>query len=89
MGHSAGALVALLAATQAPQYFSKVVLLAASPHHLNEPGYYGGFEREDMLALLAEMHANYRAWANTFATMIIGQHYAPALSSELVESSAG
>ncbi|RZK88050.1 MAG: alpha/beta hydrolase, partial [Hymenobacter sp.] len=49
VGHSAGAMIGLLAAVQAPQHFAKAVLLAASPCYVNEPGYYGGFERADVL----------------------------------------
>lgn len=84
VGHSAGAIVALLAAILAPECIGKLVLLAVSPHYLNEPDYYGGFERADLLAILAEMHANYARWASTFATMLLGQHQASALSHELV-----
>jgi sigma-B regulation protein RsbQ len=85
IGHSAGAIISILAAIRAPQCFSKAILIAASPHYLNEPDYYGGFERSDLLALLAEMNKNYQQWANTFSTMMIGQYYAPALSSELID----
>jgi sigma-B regulation protein RsbQ len=85
VGHSAGAMVALLAAILAPEYIAKTVLLAASPHYLNEPDYYGGFERADLEQVLAEMHADYARWASTFATMLLGQYHAPVLSHELVE----
>lgn len=85
VGHSAGATIALLAAQQAPDCIARLVLLAMSPHYLNEPGYYGGFEQADLEAVLAEMRTNYPAWAATFSTMIIGQHHAPTLSHELVE----
>ncbi len=85
VGHSVGATIALLAAVQVPTYFSKVVLLAASPRHLNAPGYYGGFELSDMQEVLAGMEVNYQAWANTFATMLIGQYQAPELSYALIE----
>jgi sigma-B regulation protein RsbQ len=84
VGHSAGATIALLAAIQAPAHATRVVLLNMSPHFLNEPGYYGGFERADLEQVLAAMHANYVQWASTFATMLVGQHAAPALSQELV-----
>jgi sigma-B regulation protein RsbQ len=83
IGHSVGAMIALLAAIQAPQYFAKAVLIAASPCYLNEPGYYGGFERADMLDLLAEMRGNYESWANTFATLLIGQDQPASLGYEL------
>ena len=84
VGHSAGATIALLAAIQAPAFVTKLVLLNSSPHFLNEPGYYGGFERADLVQLLAQMQPNYVQWASTFATMLVGQHAAPALSQELV-----
>ncbi|RZK35190.1 MAG: alpha/beta hydrolase [Hymenobacter sp.] len=48
VGHSVGASIAMLAAIQAPTHFSKVVLLTPSPCYINEPGYYGGFERENL-----------------------------------------
>jgi sigma-B regulation protein RsbQ len=85
VGHSAGALVAMLAAGQAPAHFAKVVLLAATPRCLNAPGYYGGFEERDVEEILTEMSNNYVAWVNTFSTMIIGQHQAPELSYDLIE----
>jgi sigma-B regulation protein RsbQ len=88
VGHSAGATIAMLAAIQAPAYIARAVLLNTSPRFLNEPGYYGGFERPDLEQVLAEMHANYVRWASTFATMLIGQHDAPALSHELVDCAA-
>lgn len=84
IGHSIGAMIGLLAAIQAPQHFSKIVLMAASPHYLNEPGYYGGFERADMLDLLAEMDRNYLNWATTFATILMGQDQPASLGYELV-----
>jgi sigma-B regulation protein RsbQ len=73
----------MLAAIEAPQYFAKAVLVAATPCYLNEPGYYGGFERADLLALLAEMQGNYETWANMFATLLIGQDQPTALGYEL------
>lgn len=85
VGHSAGALIAMLAAIAAPELFAKTVLLAASPRYLNAPGYYGGFEEPELRNMLRELDANYQAWANTFATMMISQAHAPALSHELLE----
>lgn len=85
VGHSAGALVALLAAIQAPELLAKLVLLAFTPRCLNAPDYYGGFEPRDIAAMLHEMASSYPRWAATFATMMIGQFDAPALSHELVE----
>ena len=83
VGHSVGAMIGLLAAVQAPQHFSKAVLIAASPCYVNEPGYYGGFEQQDLLDLLAEMDRNYQSWATTFATLLIGTEQQSSLGYEL------
>jgi len=48
VGHSVGAIISLLAASVAPEHFGQVVLLTPSPCYSNEPGYYGGFERENL-----------------------------------------
>lgn len=85
VGHSAGALVAMLAAIQAPEVIAKTVLLAASPRYLNTLDYYGGFAEKDLSDMLVEMGANYQAWAYTFATMMIGHYHASELSHELLE----
>jgi sigma-B regulation protein RsbQ len=83
VGHSLGAMVGLLAAVQAPQHFAKAALLTASPYYLNEPGYYGGFERRDMLALLADMEHDYQHWATSFATLMLGPDQPAPLGYEL------
>lgn len=83
VGHSEGATVALLAVIQAPQYFTKAVLIAASPCHLNRPGYYGGFEEADMLEMLASINTDYRHWATSFALMLMGQDHHASLGYEL------
>lgn len=83
VGHSLGATIALLAAIRAPRYFAKAILVAASPCYLNEPGYYGGFERADLLALVAEMDKDYRTWANLFALLMMGSEAHTSLGHEL------
>jgi hypothetical protein len=37
-------MVALLVANKVPDYFARVILMAATLCHLNLSGYYGGFE---------------------------------------------
>jgi sigma-B regulation protein RsbQ len=83
VGHSSGAMIGLLAAVQAPEHFAKAVLLAASPCYVNEPGYYGGFERADVLEVLASMESNYYSWASQFASLLIGPGYASSVGEEL------
>lgn len=83
IGHSEGAMVALLAANRAPEYFARAVLMAATPCHLNLPGYYGGFEVADVLELLAAMAPNYHSWATTLAFMLMGEGQPARLGHEL------
>jgi sigma-B regulation protein RsbQ len=83
VGHSEGALVVLLATIAAPHYFAQAVLLAVSPFHLNQPGYYGGFDEADLRELLAAASANYWHWATTLAFLLMGEGQAAALGHEL------
>jgi sigma-B regulation protein RsbQ len=83
IGHSEGAMVALLAANRAPEHFARVVLIAATPCHLNLPGYYGGFETTDVLELLASMAPNYQSWATALAFMLMGEGQPARLGHEL------
>jgi sigma-B regulation protein RsbQ len=83
VGHSVGATIAMLAASQAPQYFTSVVLLAPSPYYLNEPTYYGGFERADMLHVLATMEVDYQGWTTAFADLLLGPTNASSMGEEL------
>ncbi|TGD78755.1 alpha/beta fold hydrolase [Hymenobacter wooponensis] len=83
VGHSIGATIAMLAAIQEPSYFSKIIMLAPSPCYTNEPGYHGGFDREDILQLLQLMDADYTSWANMFATILMGARNESSLGEEL------
>ncbi|TGE10538.1 alpha/beta fold hydrolase [Hymenobacter fodinae] len=83
VGHSIGATIAMLAAIQEPAYFAKCIMLAPSPCYTNEPGYHGGFEREDVHQLLQLMDADYSSWANMFATILMGARNESSLGEEL------
>src|SRR3954470_23167172 len=52
VGHSVSSVVGLLASLQAPQRFSRQVLIGPSPCYLNEGDYKGGFERAEIEGLL-------------------------------------
>jgi sigma-B regulation protein RsbQ len=83
VGHSVGSTIAMLAAVQEPSYFSKIIMLAPSPCYTNEPGYHGGFDREDVLQLLQLMDADYAGWANMFAAILMGSRNEASLGEEL------
>lgn len=82
LGHSVGATIALLAASQAPAYFAKVVLLTPSPCYLNEPGYYGGYERAELEQLLTLMQTDDQGWATLLVDLMLGPLATPELTAE-------
>jgi sigma-B regulation protein RsbQ len=82
VGHSVGAMIALLAASQTPAYFAKVVLLTPSPCYLNEPGYYGGYERADLEQLLTLMQTDYSGWMSLLVDLLLGPMAPPDLAEE-------
>jgi len=83
VGHSVGAMIALLAASQAPAYFAKVVLLTPSPCYLNEPGYYGGYERAELEQLLTLMQTDYQGWATLLVDLLLGPLAPLGLAAEV------
>ena len=83
VGHSVGAIISLLAASVAPEHFGQVVLLTPSPCYSNEPGYYGGCERENLQQVLDAMQTDCHRWAYQFADLLMGNANSPMLSEEL------
>ncbi|UOR06884.1 alpha/beta hydrolase [Hymenobacter aerilatus] len=83
VGHSVGASIALLTAVQAPALVSSVVLLAPSPYYLNEPEYYGGFERVDVEQLLVLMEQDYDGWATLLSSLLMGPQNPATLGEQL------
>jgi sigma-B regulation protein RsbQ len=71
VGHSVSGMIGVLAAIEDPGRFSQLLLLNASPRYLNEAGYQGGFDREDLEGLLGAMASNYQAWVAGFAPAAI------------------
>jgi sigma-B regulation protein RsbQ len=86
VAHSVGAMIGTLAAIRWPAAFRHVVLVAPSPCYLNDGSYLGGFEREDLDALLEAMDTNYRHWAHQVAPLIVGNPDRPELAWELEAS---
>ncbi len=52
VGHSVSSMVGVLAANREPSRFSRLVMVSPSPRYINDAGYVGGFEREDIVGLL-------------------------------------
>src|SRR5207237_6640457 len=85
-GHSVISMIRLLADKEKPGYCKKLVFVGPSPRYLNDEGYTGGFEREDLEKLFEIMDSNYLGWSRTLAPAIMGNSNRPALGEELANS---
>ncbi len=72
IGHSVSGMIGAAAAVAQPEAFARLVLIAASPRYLNEPGYRGGFDQADLDQLYDGMAANFQAWGAGFAPAVVG-----------------
>lgn len=86
VGHSVSAMIGVLAAIQAPQYFQQLILVAPSPCYINDDDYVGGFERRDIEQLLELMERNYLGWASFLAPVAMKNEDNPDLTRELEDS---
>ena len=86
VGHSVSSMIGLLAAVEEPDRFSKLVMVGPSPCYINDQGYKGGFDRQDIEGLLETMEKNYIGWANFLAPQIIGNADRPHLGEALTTS---
>lgn len=90
VGHSASAMIGVLAAVERPELFASLTLVGGSPRYVDEPasGYVGGFQRADVDGLLASIEANYLAWSQAMAPVVMGNADRPELSAGLAASFA-
>ncbi|MGK3649695.1 alpha/beta fold hydrolase [Pseudarthrobacter enclensis] len=88
VGHSVSAIIALIAAANEPERFSRLILVAPSPRYIDDAadGYVGGFTQADIDGLLASLDSNYFAWAEALAPMAMGNPDAPEYAEELRSS---
>ena len=87
VGRSVGCMIGMLASIQEPHRFEQLVMIGPSPCYLNDhPDYFGGFEKEDLDALIDMMEMNYIGWANYLSQIIMKNPDRPELSQELEES---
>jgi len=72
VGHSVSAMIGLLAANKAPGRFAAQVMVGPSPCFINDGDYVGGFNAEDLAALLDSMEQNFLAWSRKVAPIASG-----------------
>jgi sigma-B regulation protein RsbQ len=86
VGHSAGAVIGLLAANRSRQRVASLVLVSPSPRYLNDPpDYVGGFEREDIEGLIDMMESNMLGWTNFLAPVVMGSQAEADLSKQMTQ----
>ena len=83
VGHSVSAMIGILAATNEPDLFECLVLVAPSPRYINDEHYTGGFSQADIRDLLDTMDHNYLGWSAGITPLVMGHPDRPELASEL------
>lgn len=86
VGHSVSGMISLLTAIKRPDFFSKLILVGASPRYLNDVDYVGGFEQQDLDALFDTMANNYFAWVSGFSAAAMGNPDKPQLAESFAST---
>ncbi|WP_104054466.1 MULTISPECIES: alpha/beta fold hydrolase [unclassified Arthrobacter] len=84
VGHSVAGMMALAASVESSR-IGRLVLLCTSACYLNQQGYEGGFDPENVEDVLRAVDANYPLWAAAAAPGITGTEPGSGLSAELAE----
>ena len=84
IGHSIAGAMGLAAAVDNPR-IARMVLICSSACYLNDAGYTGGFERQDVEGVLNTVEANYPLWAAGMAPGITGSDPGSDVTVELTE----
>lgn len=85
VGHSISGVIGMLASIERPELFAKLCIMVASPRYINEPGYTGGFDEEDIEELIGMMERNYKEWVKYLAPIATQNSNRPALTEEFEE----
>ena len=74
VGHSLGGMIGILASNGSDGVFDSLITLGTSARFVDDPStdYVGGFSQQDMDSMMAAMRSDYEAWANGFASLMVG-----------------
>ncbi|WP_174363923.1 alpha/beta fold hydrolase [uncultured Caballeronia sp.] len=86
IGHSVGAMIGMLAAIEAPERFSGLVMIGPTPSLIDDVDYRGGFKRGDIEALLGSLESNYLGWSNSIAPAVLGTQAQSKLGSKFANT---
>ncbi|MBY4131095.1 alpha/beta hydrolase [Rhodococcus fascians] len=81
VGHSVASMMGVLAATTAPEVFTKLILLTPSPRYIDDGDYRGGFTAEDIDELLESLDSNYLGWSASMASVVVNSPDRPDLEN--------
>jgi len=82
VGHSISSVIGMLASIEQPGLIDKLCLVGPSPRYINEPGYAGGFDQEDIDELIEMMERNYKEWVKYLAPISMKNSDRPTLTKE-------
>ncbi|HEX2894248.1 MAG TPA: alpha/beta hydrolase [Marmoricola sp.] len=83
VGHSAAAMMGVLAHLKAPDLVAGLVMVAPTPRFVDEPPYVGGFSRQQIDDLLAGITVDFGRWARTVAPAFLDHAEHPDVAAEL------
>lgn len=86
VGHSVSGMIGLLAALKRPEFFSKLVMIGASPRYLNDVDYVGGFEQQGLNEIFETMANNYFAWVSGFSAAAMANPENPQLAESFAST---
>lgn len=86
VGHSVGGMICLLAAVKAPERFSRLVLIGASPRYQDDDGYCGGLTGDGIDKVYSAALLSYEDWTKSFGFATMANPDRPELARQFVES---
>lgn len=86
VGHSVSAMIAALAANRDSSRIGALVMIGPSPRYVDVGDYVGGFSQEAIDGLLDSLDANYLAWSQQMAPVIMAHEDRAELGRELADS---
>jgi sigma-B regulation protein RsbQ len=86
VGHSVGAMIGVLAALKQPDYFSRMVLIGASPRYLDDDGYPGGLTKHDLAGIYSTVANQFSEWVDAFAPLAMANPDRPQLARHFADT---
>ncbi|MEV7620120.1 alpha/beta hydrolase [Microbacterium sp. NPDC089321] len=83
VGHSVSGMIGALASIRRPDLFSQLIMICPSPRYVNDGDYIGGFDREDVLDLLAAIETNQPGWAASLAPAVTARDDLPEVAERV------